>query len=47
MTGAASRADEVSGRDKDAGRLGGNAARERQEQRRDGQDAKHQVIVSP
>jgi hypothetical protein len=32
---------------KDAGRLGGDAARDRQEQRRDGQGAKHQVIVSP
>jgi hypothetical protein len=29
------------------GRLGGDAVRERQEQRCDGQGAKHQAIVSP
>ena len=32
---------------KDAGRLGGEALRDRQEQRRDSQGAKHQAIVSP
>jgi hypothetical protein len=32
---------------KDAGSLGGDAVWNRQEQRRDGQSAKHQVIVSP